>query len=238
MTRSIYHVGEQSVDDAGLSYAQYRVLMHLFFAEQMGDRAELNPSEISDRQGVSRNTMSAFIRNLEEAGLVERRLDPSDRRRFNISLTDAGRAVVSEHTHHHLETIDHFFSALSSAEQDDLLNLLQKLSTQVAAVEGSLRKNRTMLRLRKYLKPYTLLLAASIILLFIQAMLDLALPDYLAQIVNTGVQLSGIESAVSEAVSSDRLEQLALFMSADDEEALREAYTLRPARLHTGQRLH
>ncbi len=83
-----------------------------------------------------------------------------------------------------------------------------------------------MLRLRKYLKPYTLLLAASIILLFIQAMLDLALPDYLAQIVNTGVQLSGIESAVSEAVSSSRLEQLALFMGADDEEALREAYTL------------
>ncbi len=136
VTRSIYHVGEQSVDDAGLSYAQYRVLMHLFFAEQMGDRAELNPSEISNRQGVSRNTMSSFIRNLEEAGLVERRLDPNDRRRFNISLTDAGRAVVSEHTHHHLETIDHFFGALSSAEQDDLLNLLQKLSTQVAAVKA------------------------------------------------------------------------------------------------------
>ncbi len=137
VTRSIYHVGERSVDDAGLSYAQYRVLMHLFFAEQMGDRAELNPSEISDRQGVSRNTMSAFIRNLEEEGLVERRLDPSDRRRFNISLTDAGRAVVSEHTHHHLETIDNFFGALSSDEQDDLLKLLQKLSVQVAAVDNA-----------------------------------------------------------------------------------------------------
>ena len=83
-----------------------------------------------------------------------------------------------------------------------------------------------MLRLRKYLKPYTLLLVASIILLFIQAMLDLALPDYLAQIVNTGVQLSGIESAVSEALGSDRLDQLSLFMSAEDEDALREAYTL------------
>ena len=114
VTRSIYHMGEQSVDDAGLSYAQYRVLMHLFFAEQMGERAELNPSEISHRQGVSRNTMSSFIRNLEEEGLVERRLDPGDRRRFNISLTDAGRAVVREYTHHHLETIDRFFSAIST----------------------------------------------------------------------------------------------------------------------------
>ena len=137
VTRSIFQMGEQSVDDAGLSYAQYRVLMHLSFAEQMGERAELNPSEISNRQGVSRNTMSAFIRNLEEEGLVERQLDPCDRRRFNISLTDAGRAVVREHTHHHLETIDRFFSAISSTEQDDLLNLLQKLGSQVAAVNSA-----------------------------------------------------------------------------------------------------
>ena len=136
VTRSIFHVGEQSVDDAGLSYAQYRVLMHLYFAEQMGDSAELNPSEISHRQGVSRNTMSSFLRNLEEEGLVERRLDPSDRRRFNISLTDAGRAVVTDHTHHHLEAVDQLFSVLSSAEQDDLLNLLQKLGAQVAVVNS------------------------------------------------------------------------------------------------------
>ncbi|MCA9949097.1 MAG: MarR family transcriptional regulator, partial [Anaerolineales bacterium] len=72
VSRAIYHMGGQSVEEAGLSFAQYRVLMHLFFAEQMGERAELNPSEISDRQGVSRNTMSSFIRNLEEEGLVER----------------------------------------------------------------------------------------------------------------------------------------------------------------------
>jgi ATP-binding cassette subfamily B protein len=57
-------------------------------------------------------------------------------------------------------------------------------------------------------------------------MLDLALPGYLADIVNTGVQLSGIESAVSEAMSQKRLEQLTLFMSAEDEAAVREAYTL------------
>ena len=83
-----------------------------------------------------------------------------------------------------------------------------------------------MLRLRKYLKPYTFLLVASIIILFVQAMLDLALPDYLAQIVNTGVQLGGIKSTVSEALNRDKLEELTMFMSAEDEAALREAYTL------------
>ena len=136
VSRSIYHMGEQSVEDVGLSFAQYKVLMHLFFAEQMGERTELNPSEISDRQGVRRNTMSSFIRNLEKEGLVERRLDAHDRRRFNISLTDAGRAVVSQHIRHHLETIDRCFSALSADEQKSLLNLLQKLGTHVATVRN------------------------------------------------------------------------------------------------------
>lgn len=134
VSRSMYHMREQSVDEAGLSFAQYRVLMHLFFAEQMGDRSELNPSEISDRQGVSRNTMSAFIRNLEEEGLVERRLDPDDRRRFNISLTDGGRAIVSDYTRDHLKTVDQCFSALTPEEQENLYNLLQKLGAHITAV--------------------------------------------------------------------------------------------------------
>lgn len=134
VARAIYHVGEQSVDDARLSMAQHRVLMHLYYAEKVGERAELNPSEISDRQRVSRNTMSALIRNLEEDGLVERRLDPDDRRRFNISLTDQGRAVVRQHTHNHLEMIDRCFGALDAGEQAAFLALLQKLGAHVTAV--------------------------------------------------------------------------------------------------------
>lgn len=134
VARSLHHMGEHSVEEAGLSLAQYRVLMHLFFAEQMDDQDELNPSEISERQGVSRNTMSAFIRNLEEDGLVARKLDPSDRRRFNISLTANGRSLVSQHARVHLETIGHCFSALSSDERHTLFTLLQKLDAHVTAV--------------------------------------------------------------------------------------------------------
>ena len=134
VSRSIYHLSDQSLDEAGMSFAQYRVLMHLAFAEQIGGRSELNPSEISDRQGVSRNTMSAFIRSLEDQGLVERRLDPQDRRRFNISLTDRGRDVIRQNTRHHLETIDHCFHTLNADEMQDLIVLLQKLSVGVQAL--------------------------------------------------------------------------------------------------------
>jgi DNA-binding MarR family transcriptional regulator len=133
--RSLYSISEQSLEEAGLSFAQYRVLMHLFFAEQIGDTGQLNPSEISERQGVSRNTMSTFIRNLEVAGLVERRLDPEDRRRFNISITDKGRELVGQHTRAHLETIDRCFKTLDADEQQTLSVLLHKLGSQITAVQ-------------------------------------------------------------------------------------------------------
>ncbi len=132
--RAIYHLGEQSLDDAGLSSAQYRVLMHLFFAEHMGDHGELNPSEISNRQGVSRNAMSSLIRNLEDEGLVERRLDPHDRRRFNISLTENGRSLVNNYARQHLDTIGSCFSVLTTSEQETLSKLLRKVGAHAKTV--------------------------------------------------------------------------------------------------------
>jgi MarR family transcriptional regulator for hemolysin len=134
VSRAIYHVAEQSLDEAELSFAQYKVLMHLFFAEQMGDRQVLNPSEISSRHGVSRNTISSLIRSLEDKGLLERRLDPNDRRRFDISLTEEGRSLVIENARHHLTIVGSCFSVLTLDEQETLSQLLRKVRAQVEAV--------------------------------------------------------------------------------------------------------
>ncbi len=83
-----------------------------------------------------------------------------------------------------------------------------------------------MLRLAKYLKPYIPLILLAIVLLFVQANADLALPDYLANIVNTGIQLSGIDSAVPLAIRQSSMNKLTLFMSAQDKAAVMASYTL------------
>src|SRR5512136_691534 len=83
-----------------------------------------------------------------------------------------------------------------------------------------------MLRLSKFLKPYLLLILLAIALLFVQANADLALPDYLARIVNTGIQLSGIENAVPQAIRQSTMDKLTLFMSAQDKASVLAAYTL------------
>ena len=83
-----------------------------------------------------------------------------------------------------------------------------------------------MLRIRKYLRPYLLMFGLSVILLFAQANFDLVLPDYLSQIVNNGIQQSGVESTVPQAIRQTRWDQLMLFLSEDDQTAVSNAYTL------------
>ena len=83
-----------------------------------------------------------------------------------------------------------------------------------------------MLRLAKYLKPYTALLLAAVVLLFAQANLDLALPDYLSRIVNNGIQQGGVENAVPLAMRATEMDKVTIFMSADDKVDALDHYTL------------
>jgi len=83
-----------------------------------------------------------------------------------------------------------------------------------------------MRRLLKYLKPYTLLILLSIILLFIQANADLALPDYLSRIVNNGIQQNGVENAVPVAIRQSEFDKLTLFVGEEDLDLVLSAYQL------------
>jgi ATP-binding cassette subfamily B multidrug efflux pump len=83
-----------------------------------------------------------------------------------------------------------------------------------------------MLRLTKYLKPYALLIILSLALLFVQANANLALPDYLSKIVNNGIQQSGVENAVPEAIRQSEMDRFLIFMSAEEKARVLEDYVL------------
>ena len=83
-----------------------------------------------------------------------------------------------------------------------------------------------MLRLFKYLKPYTLPILISIVLLFVQANADLALPDYLSRIVNNGIQQGGVENAVPQAIRQSEMDKLLLFVTPDEKNTILSDYTL------------
>ena len=130
---SLRIIGTNSLAKAGLSYPKYRLLMSLMVSEEFDGRAELNPSEISERQGTSRNTISALIRDLEDDGLIERQLNQRDRRKFNIRLTDAGREKVRGHAGEHFRAIADCFGVLDKEELETLSHLMTKLRHKACA---------------------------------------------------------------------------------------------------------
>jgi DNA-binding MarR family transcriptional regulator len=131
VSHAMYQLSEQNLEVSGLSYARFRLLMNLYMSQEIDGRCELNPSEISDKQGISRNTVSALIRDLEEEGLIERRLDQEDRRRFNIRLTQDGRARFRAHAAHHFHTLAATFDVLDEQEQAELNRLLGVLGASI-----------------------------------------------------------------------------------------------------------
>ncbi len=83
-----------------------------------------------------------------------------------------------------------------------------------------------MIKLAKYLKPYTMMIVTVIVLLFTQAMCNLALPDYMSDIVNKGIQQGGIVNAVPEAIRQCKMDKLTLFMNKKNRKEVLNSYTL------------
>jgi ABC-type multidrug transport system, ATPase and permease components len=83
-----------------------------------------------------------------------------------------------------------------------------------------------VIRLAKYLNPFIGLIAAAIALLFVQAMCDLSLPDYMSNIVNVGIQQGGIENAVPKAIRKSQMDKLTLFIFGQDKNEVMNNYIL------------
>ena len=66
----------------------------------------------------------------------------------------------------------------------------------------------------------------SVGLLFAQANLELALPDYLSNVVDTGIQQGGVENAVPIAIRQSEMERLFIFMADENETLVLADYTL------------
>ncbi|MDO4287891.1 MAG: ABC transporter ATP-binding protein [Eubacterium sp.] len=81
-----------------------------------------------------------------------------------------------------------------------------------------------MTKLAKYLKPYGLLILTCIALLFVQAISDLNLPNFMSNIINVGIQQSGISHAAPEAISQEGYDLLTTFMTEDQKSTVESAY--------------
>ncbi len=91
LTRMVEDAVEEVFRLHGLRQGEFDVLAAL---RRSGAPYTMIPSELSAVLMTSRAGMTSRLDRLEAAGLVERNLDPADRRSFQIVLTDKGREVI------------------------------------------------------------------------------------------------------------------------------------------------
>lgn len=83
-----------------------------------------------------------------------------------------------------------------------------------------------MRKIASYLRRFFLPVLGIVVLLVIQAVCDLSLPDYTSKIVNVGIQQGGIENPAPEQIRQSEMEKLLLLVPEESRDAVLEKYTL------------
>lgn len=81
-----------------------------------------------------------------------------------------------------------------------------------------------MRKLFKFLKPHAGAVLAILCVLIVQAYCDLSLPTYTSDIVNVGIQQSGIDEKVPYTIAEENLNHLLLFVASDKQDIVMDSY--------------
>ncbi|MEY2567597.1 MAG: hypothetical protein QOE35_2126 [Actinomycetota bacterium] len=120
---------QELVERSGLELADYGILVHLSEAPDPG----LRMSDLAEHSLVSRPRLTVRIQRLEEQGMVQRHKCPTDARSTMVTLTDHGRAVLSEAAPAHVEGVRRYFIEPIGPEQ--LCSISAQLRSVLCALQ-------------------------------------------------------------------------------------------------------
>lgn len=85
--------------------------------------------DLTERLGIQPGSASEILSKLENAGLIVRTQNETDRRTTDICLTEAGREFAAEASAEHRKRHEEMFSCLTEEERQELLSLLERVCT-------------------------------------------------------------------------------------------------------------
>jgi DNA-binding MarR family transcriptional regulator len=109
-------------DEAGLHPYHHAILAAL------DEESRETQGAIAKALGYDKGQLVGLLDELEEAGLIERRRDPADRRRHLVQMTPAGRKALARLRALAATVEDEFLSALDGDEREALHRLLLRLA--------------------------------------------------------------------------------------------------------------
>ncbi|PZQ23012.1 MAG: MarR family transcriptional regulator [Sphingopyxis macrogoltabida] len=122
--------------DSGITAVQSRVLTYVL--RQPGIRQ----GPLAELIEVEPITLSRLIDRLEEAGLVERRADPTDRRAWRLHLTAAAEPLLDGLRRTAQDVIDEATEGMTDAERDQLSQLVERVRANLSRRECQNEKEK------------------------------------------------------------------------------------------------
>lgn len=130
MVADVSHLMRRAFDErarsSGLSRPQWRVLTMLRRHEG------INQGGLAELVEVEPITLCRMVDRLQEAELVERRADPSDRRAWRLHLTDKARALLEEMRPMAFSLFDDAMTGLDPSERSDLFRMLERIRANLS----------------------------------------------------------------------------------------------------------
>ena len=102
---------------------------------RLGAPYELNPTSLMRATLLSSSGITKRLDRMEEAGLIERRPDPSDRRGTLVRLTRRGKNVIDRAAETHVGNEERLLGVLTAAERRTLDSLLKRMLIELERTE-------------------------------------------------------------------------------------------------------
>jgi DNA-binding MarR family transcriptional regulator len=115
---------DRTLEEFGLEHRSYHLLGTL---RSVGPPYQRTPGQLAEDMHLSSGAMTNRLDRMEEAGLIRRLPDPSDRRGTLIEPTKAGHAVWDQAVSTQAQTEALIAGTLSKAEREELHRLLRHL---------------------------------------------------------------------------------------------------------------
>ncbi|MFD9489678.1 MarR family winged helix-turn-helix transcriptional regulator [Streptomyces sp. NPDC059991] len=132
--RHLARTRRETLDSDGLRHAEFKMLLML---RREGPPYTTSPSGLADLLGLTRGALSSRLGPLEQAGLITRATDATDRRRVHVQLTAAGHEALRGHLDSEGRGEEALLSVLTDEERHALAGLLRKLVVGVEVGPGA-----------------------------------------------------------------------------------------------------
>jgi len=119
---------EQNVRGTGLTRAQWQLLREIYLKEG------LNQGALAELLEVEPITVGRLVDRLEQAGLIERRPHPTDRRAWSLYLLPAAHPLLETLKHIAGETRAELLQGMSDTEIDEAMRLFAKMKDNLIAI--------------------------------------------------------------------------------------------------------